>query len=238
MIHINNISFSHGTGKKKKYIFTEFDLRIEKGEFVSILGRSGCGKTTLSNILAGYKLPETGEVRIDDIPVTSPGKSRMLVNQEHDLFDWMSVNENMRIANSNKNVTSRLLSLVHLQEYEDMYPSSLSGGLKKKLSLARALATDPAFIILDEPFSSLDHMTKLELQPELDALFTKSKKTTLMVTHDIDEAMFFSDRIIVLKGSPARIVLEEKIPWAHPRKRDKRTAAAMEKIRKKILASY
>jgi len=240
MIHINSISFSYPSSGKKKNnkIFNYLSFNIRKGEFVSILGRSACGKTTLANILAGYIQPQTGSVMINDMVINKPGRNRILVNQEYDLFDWMTVKENIGIVEKNPKIINKSLSLVNLNRYANVYPSTLSGGLKKKLSLARTLAANPDFIILDEPFSSLDSVTKQELQAELDKLFTVTKKTTLLVTHDIDEAIRLSDRIIVLKGNPVKIQCEIPINWSHPRKINQNNNREFLKIRNTILDNY
>lgn len=219
MITIKNISYYYPSNKSKgeDMIFSNLNFEIKKGEFVSILGKSGCGKTTLANILAGYIKPISGEILINNNTINKPGKNRILVNQENDLFEWMSVIDNISIGTNNLLKINRYLKLVNLDQYKYKYPNHLSGGMKKKLSLARALAVDPDFLILDEPFVSLDYHTREELHIGLDRIFSFTKKTTLLVTHDIDEAIFLSDRIIVLGGKPASIVNVLNINFLHPR---------------------
>ncbi|KKR92058.1 MAG: ABC-type nitrate/sulfonate/bicarbonate transport system, ATPase component [Candidatus Gottesmanbacteria bacterium GW2011_GWA2_47_9] len=237
MIYVNNISFDYPASKKEKNrIFHGLSFSMSKGQFVSILGRSGCGKTTLANILAGYVQPLTGSVKINDVRVKKPGRNRIMVNQEHDLFDWMTVEKNISIVEKDPGVISRLLTLGKLERYANLYPAALSGGLKKRLSLVRALAANPDFIILDEPFSSLDPITKKELQIELGKLIALTGKTTLLVTHDIEEAMLLSDRLIVLGGNPAKIQLEIAISLPRPRKMSAKTRILFSKIRRKVLA--
>ncbi|MCX6816542.1 MAG: ABC transporter ATP-binding protein [Candidatus Beckwithbacteria bacterium] len=220
MINIKNVFFSYpgNNHSPSKPILANINFNIKNGEFVSILGRSGCGKTTLVNILAGYLLAKTGQILINNIEVKKPGKNRIVVNQENDLFKWLTVGENMQLVSRDENNISQYLKLVGLNDAREYFPNHLSGGMKKRLSLARALAVNPDFLILDEPFDSLDHHLREELHLELDRIFSLTKKTTLLVTHDIDEAIFLSDRIIVLGGKPASILNQFPINFSHPRK--------------------
>jgi len=220
MIKITNLSFSYPARNrlKQKPVLSDINFKIKTGEFVSILGRSGCGKTTLVNILAGYLSAETGQILVNNIEVKKPGKNRIVVNQENDLFGWLTVWGNMQLVNRDENNINKYLKLVGLDDTRGYFPANLSGGMKKRLSLARALAVNPDFLILDEPFESLDHHLREELHLELDRIFSLTKKTTLLVTHNIDEAIFLSDRIIVLGGQPASILNQFKINFPHPRK--------------------
>lgn len=237
MIRVNNITFDYLVNKgERNRIFHNLSFSIAKGEFVSVLGRSGCGKTTLANILAGYLQPLAGSVKINEVTVKQPRRNRIMVNQEHDLFDWMTVENNINIVEKDSRIISDLLSLGKLERYTKLYPAALSGGLKKRLSLVRALAANPDFIILDEPFSSLDPVTKRELQVELGKLISRTRKTTLLVTHDIEEAMLLSNRLLVLGGSPAKIQLEIAINLTRPRNVSAKTKILFSKIRRKVLA--
>jgi len=240
MIHIKNISFNYPAGNhiKEKPVLTGINFSIKDGEFVSVLGRSGCGKTTLANILAGYLTPQTGEVLINNIKVKKPGKNRIVVNQENDLFPWMTVWENMKLANSNEKEINKYLKLVNLKDYKQYFPNHLSGGMKKRLSLARALVVNPDFLILDEPFDSLDYRIREVLHIELDRIFSSTKKTTLLVTHDIDEAIFLSDRIIILGGTPTSVVGQFDINFLHPRELSIRKTKKFVQYKDKIKYSY
>lgn len=240
MITIKNISYHYSSSRSKNegMIFNNLNFEIKKGEFVSILGRSGCGKTTLANILAGYIKPINGEVLINNRVVNKPGKSRILVNQENDLFEWMTVIANISIVTNDFLMINKYLKLADLERYKYKYPNNLSGGMKKRLSLARALAVNPNFLILDEPFSSLDYHTKQALHVELDKIFTLTKKTTLLFTHDIEEAIFLSDRIIVLGGKPTSIKNEIKLKFLHPREMDIENTKQFNAIKLKIRESY
>ena len=220
MLVIKNIShyYLNNGDKNKVVVFDKLNLEIKDKEFVSLVGRSGCGKTTLVNILAGYLSAETGQILVNNIEVKKPGKNRIVVNQENDLFGWLTVWGNMQLVNRDENNINKYLKLVGLDDTRGYFPANLSGGMKKRLSLARALAVNPDFLILDEPFESLDHHLREELHLELDRIFSLTKKTTLLVTHNIDEAIFLSDRIIVLGGQPASILNQFKINFPHPRK--------------------
>lgn len=240
MITIKNISYYYPSSKSRDedMIFSNLNFKIKKGEFVSILGKSGCGKTTLANILAGYIKPISGEILINNNAINKPGKNRILVNQENDLFEWITVIGNISIGTNNLLKINKYLKLVDLDQYKYKYPNHLSGGMKKKLSLARALAVNPDFLILDEPFSSLDYYTRQSLHLELDKIFTITEKTIFLVTHDIEEAIFLSDRIIVVGGKPTSIRKEFKIGLPHPRKLNMKNTKLFGAIKLQIQKSY
>ncbi len=210
MLELKNISHHYRNQSRniKISVLESINLLINEGEFVSLVGKSGCGKTTLVNIIAGYIQPVGGSIFVNDEKVVAPGKDRIVINQAHDLFDWMTVYQNMRLVSKNDSDINKYLSMTGLSEFTDAYPYELSGGMKKRLSLARALVVDPKFIIMDEPFNSLDYQLREKLQEELLDIVRKSKKTILFVTHDIEEAVFLSDRVIVLSGKPTQIKKE------------------------------
>ncbi len=210
MLELKNISHYYRNQSRNTEIsvFENFNLLIGEGEIVSLVGKSGCGKTTLVNIIAGYIEPTSGSVFVNGEKVVVPGKDRIVINQVHDLFDWMTVYQNMRLVSNDDNDINKYLSMTRLSEFADAYPYELSGGMKKRLSLARALVVDPKFIIMDEPFNSLDYQLREKFQEELLDIVRKSKKTILFVTHDIEEAVFLSDRVIILSGRPTQIKKE------------------------------
>lgn len=186
MIFLKKISYSYPVGRRNERheVLQDISLNINSGEFVTILGRSGCGKTTLVNILASFITTNKGELLIDGKIATRPAKNRIVVNQENDLFEWMTVWENMKLVTDDERSITKYLKLVGLDKVQNRYPHKLSGGMKKRLSLARALSVNPEFLILDEPFASLDYITQQGLITELDMLFSVTKKTTLLVTHN------------------------------------------------------
>ena len=216
MLELKNISHYYRNQSRNTEIsvFENFNLLIGEGEIVSLVGKSGCGKTTLVNIIAGYIEPTSGSVFVNGEKVVTPGKDRIVINQVHDLFDWMTVYQNMRLVSNDDNDINKYLSMTRLSEFTDAYPYELSGGMKKRLSLARALVVDPKFIIMDEPFNSLDYQLREKLQEELLDIVRKSKKTILFVTHDIEEAVFLSDRVIILSGRPTQIKKEIVISFS------------------------
>lgn len=236
MITINSISYTYL--KAKAITLAPISLSIKSGEFISILGASGCGKTTLANILAGYFRPQTGEILIDGTKVQKPGKNRIVMNQENDLFAWMTVWEHMKLVERDEKKILKYLTLVGLESYQGYYPSALSGGMKKRLSLARALVVDPEFLILDEPFDSLDEHMKALLHVELDRIFSVTKKTIVLITHDIDEAIFLSDRVIILGGKPTAVVNQVVIDFSHPRTVKMQATEKFAKYRMNIARSY
>lgn len=206
-------------------ILEDMDLEIDGGEFVSILGHSGCGKSTLLKIIAGFIKPTRGEVRIDETPVTGPRGDHLFVFQEGSLFPWLTILKNVLLAlNSIPDPAERLvkarhyLELVSLEAYENYYPHMLSGGMKQRAEMARALAAQPAILLMDEPYSGLDHLTRLQMREEILYLHMMLKDTTILfVTHDIDEALQLSDRVVILTERPARIKCSHPISVSHPR---------------------
>lgn len=211
MLQLKNIS--HYYKNAKELVLDNINLEVKDQELVAIIGPSGCGKTTLVNIIAGYIKPVKGKILVHDKEVSRPGKDRIVINQENDLFNWMTVEENIKLINHENNKVNEFLKLARLVNYKDYYPHQLSGGMKKRLSLVRALAADLQFIIMDEPFSSQDVEIKNKLYHELLRIARDQNKTILLITHDIEEAIFLSDRIVVLGGKPATIIGEHKVPF-------------------------
>lgn len=205
MLEVKNITHSYATKQRRESVpvFEDFSAAFQDGEVVAIVGPSGCGKTTLVNILAGYIVPNHGEVLVDGGVANQPGRDRLVINQDDDLFGWMTVHANMALVSRDEERISHLLRVMGLAGCDKLYPHELSGGMKKRLSLARALLTDARLIIMDEPFGSLDYQTKERLHMEVLDVVKSTKRTVIIVTHDIDEAVFLSDKVIVLTGSPA-----------------------------------
>ena len=200
-----------------------FDVR--QGEIVSLIGESGCGKTTLLRIIQGLIRLDTGAVRVDGQTVTKPGRDRGFVFQQATLLPWRTARQNIEFGLEVQGLPKadrarramELLDLIGLSHAADQYPHQLSGGMQQRIGLARALAIDPAILLMDEPFSALDAQTREILQLELMRVHETTGKTTLFVTHDLDEAIYISDRVVVLKAKPGRVKKIIDIPFAHPR---------------------
>jgi NitT/TauT family transport system ATP-binding protein len=206
-------------------VLADIELSVAAGEFVSLVGPSGCGKTTLMRIVAGLEGADRGEIRIDDRVVTRPGIDRGFVFQSDSLLPWRTVMDNAVIglevngtrAAEARSRTESLLRLVGLKGFEKYYPRQLSGGMRQRVNLARALAVDPEVLLMDEPFSALDAQTREIMQTELTRIWSSGKKTVLFVTHQIDEAVYLSDRVVVFSRRPGRIHEVVKIDLARPR---------------------
>jgi len=194
------------------------DLAVEDNDFICILGPSGCGKSTLLRIVAGLDAPSTGRVILDRQPVTGPGPDRGMVFQSYTLFPWLSVRENILFGSrSTPQKADQLIHRVGLRGFENHYPKMLSGGMQQRTALARALANDPKILLLDEPFGALDNQTRALMQELLLGIWEADQKTVLFVTHDIDEAIFLSNRVAVISARPGRIKCELRIDLQHPR---------------------
>jgi len=205
----------------------DFSLLVEPGEFVSFVGPSGCGKSTLLRLIAGLDHPDKGLVQIGDRPVRGPGLDRGIVFQDHRLFPWLSVESNIRLSLRRTSLSEArkddivrdLIALVGLAGFERAYPHQLSGGMSQRAAIARALAPHPDILLLDEPFGALDSLTRTRLQNEFLRIWEHECITMLMVTHDVEEAVFLSDRIVVIEPRPGRVRRVVQVPFARPRRR-------------------
>ena len=208
-------------------IFNNLQFSIKSGEFVCVIGPSGCGKSTLLSIAAGLEEASSGSVYVNDSPVRGPGLDRGVVFQEFALFPWLTVRGNIAFGLKSKGVpqaevlarADKYVDLVGLSKFADYYPSRLSGGMRQRVGLGRALAIEPSVLLMDEPFGALDALTRENMELVLSDSWQETRKTVLFITHDIDEAVFLSDRVLVLNETPSRIVCELKIDL--PRARDR-----------------
>ncbi|MDB5511405.1 MAG: hypothetical protein JWR08_888 [Enterovirga sp.] len=204
------------------------DMQVAQGEFVSIVGPSGCGKSTLLYMLGGFVAPSGGQLSAGGKPVTGPGIDRGVVFQEYALFPWLSVADNIGYALVRKGlpraeqaaIVARYVDLMGLRGFETAYPRELSGGMKQRVALARTFAYDPGILLLDEPFGALDAQTREIMQDELLRLWRSNRKTVVMVTHDVDEAVYLSNRVCVMSHRPGRIVEEFPIDLDHSASRE------------------
>jgi NitT/TauT family transport system ATP-binding protein len=234
LLEIINISKRYD--EKNHTVFQDFNLSINEGEFLCLLGPSGCGKTTLLNLVAGFIEPTGGRIEVGNEPVTGPGPDRCVVFQESTLFPWFTIKENISLGilkkekSFIKNELEKYIKMVGLAGYEDFLPHEVSGGMKQRANLARALIMHPKIMLMDEPFSALDFQLRRELQDRLIEIQQKLKQTVLFITHDVEEAARLGDRVLIIGGNGA-ICHEEKIGLKKPRDYlDSRFLALREKL--------
>jgi len=228
MIEIDHVSQVFQTSARRDHLaLSDFSLTIEAGAFVSILGPSGCGKSTLLYIVGGFVKPTTGVARVKGNAITGPGPDRGPVFQEFALFPWKSVLGNVMYGPRQQGVrreeaeaqSRRLIEMVGLKGFEHFYPKELSGGMKQRVALARTLAYHPSVLLMDEPFGALDAHTRTRLQNDLLNIWERDRKTVLFVTHSVEEAVFLSDKVVVMTRAPGRIKEIVDIELPRPRRR-------------------
>jgi NitT/TauT family transport system ATP-binding protein/sulfonate transport system ATP-binding protein len=240
-IDVRNVSHAFDLDGTRLPVLEEIDLSVVAGEFVALLGPSGCGKSTLLRLIAGLEPPSSGSILADGRPIAQPDPSRNLVFQDPTLFPWLSVWNNVAagldargVLKQQRHRVDEALGLVDLRAFTQAYPHQLSGGMAQRAALARAMVNDPALLLLDEPLGKLDSLTRLTLQGELVRLWQKRGFTALLVTHDVEEALLLSSRVIVLSERPARIKATFDVRLPYPRHRDDGEIVS---LRRKILAT-
>ena len=222
-LRAEHLGMVYERGGESLPVLEDINLDVEDGEFVCLVGPSGCGKSTLLNAMAGFLSPTSGSVRIDGEIVTGPDPRRILVFQERGVFPWLTVEGNIGFGLSKLSRAERTQRIAHyvktvrLEGFENSYPSDLSGGMKQRLQVARALAVNPDILFLDEPFGALDSITRVIMRGELLRIWQTERRTIFFVTHDIDEAVQLADRVVVLSSRPAQIKDVLTIDMAHPR---------------------
>lgn len=225
-LEINRLTKVFKTDKLAVTALENVDLRVRKGDFVSIVGMSGCGKTTLLRIVAGLEDDFEGAVALEGNPITGPGVDKGVVFQEHRLLPWQSVGENVGFGLVNRpqaeraELVTRYLRLVGLEKFANAYPGQLSGGMAQRAAIARSLVTKPRILLLDEPFGALDAMTRMYMQKELEKIWLEEKVTMIMVTHDVEEALYLSDVVVLMSCRPGRVKKVIPVGLARPRHRD------------------
>ncbi|MEV8466918.1 ABC transporter ATP-binding protein [Fluviibacterium sp. DFM31] len=227
-IHVSGVSITFGQGPEAHHAVEHTNLRIQPGEFVCILGPSGCGKSTLLNAVAGYVTPSTGGVMVDGIVVEKPGPDRGMVFQQYSLLPWKTVHDNVafgpRMAGKSRAeanaIADSFLEMVGLKKFGTRFPAELSGGMQQRVGIARALANNPSVLLMDEPFGALDAQTRLMMQESLLDIWRKFGTTVLFVTHDVDEAVFLADRVLIMSAAPGRIIEDFKVGLPRPRTTD------------------
>ena len=241
-VEVKNISksFSTATDGKPLPVVDNVNFKVYDGEFLCIVGPSGCGKTTVLRIIAGLQKADSGEVLLDGMKTESPSTKKGMVFQEFALFPWRTVQKNVEFGleykgmpkEEREKLSKKYISMVGLEGYEKSYPHQLSGGMKQRVAIARALVNDPEFLLMDEPFGALDAQTRNILQDELLRIWTETKKTIIFITHNVDEAVYLGNRVLVLTKRPAKIKKEFKVALS---RRRKRTNIEFVMLRKEIL---
>jgi NitT/TauT family transport system ATP-binding protein len=224
-LEVSGVHKAYARNGKSLAIVDIGEFAVREGEFVTLIGPSGCGKSTFLHIMGGFIKPEAGSIRVDGREVSGPGPDRGMMFQEFSLFPWKSVAGNIAWGleaqgfdkSRIEEIVERQLAMIGLADFRDHYPAELSGGMKQRAALARVLAFDPKVLLMDEPFGALDAQTREGMQEELMNLWERTKKTVVFVTHDIDEAVFLADRVVVLTARPARVREEVKIDLPRPR---------------------
>lgn len=243
-VTIDAVTISFGEGATRNLAVKETSLTIEPGEFVCILGPSGCGKSTLLNSVAGYVKPSSGKVTVDGKTITSPGPDRGMVFQQYSLLPWKTVLENIafgpRLAGHSAaectSIARTFLAMIGLSKMEKRFPGELSGGMQQRVGIARALANYPSVLLMDEPFGALDAQTRLMMQESLLDIWSEFGTTVLFVTHDVDEAIFLADRILIMSASPGSVIADLKVNLDRPREPDMATSEPFVALKKQCLS--
>ncbi len=231
-LEIRDLRKAYTTGERETVILKDIHLTIGDREFISIIGHSGCGKSTLLKIVAGLERSTSGTVRLEGREIRKPGAERMMVFQQYSLLPWLTVSQNIRLAIDEvlkdasavekKQMVSEHLAMVNLTAAADKYPDEISGGMKQRVGIARALATRPKMLLMDEPFGALDALTRGKLQRQVLEIWENHRQAVMMITHDVDEAIYMSDRIVLMTNAPEATIGEIlDVPFSHPRDRAK-----------------
>lgn len=230
-LEIENLVKSYSRPDKEEFVVLDHvNLTIEENEYISVIGHSGCGKSTLLKIIGGFEKATSGSVRLDGKEIRKPGADRMMVFQNYSLLPWLTVRENIRLAvdevlkNANRaekiSIVNEHLAMVNLTAAADKYPDQISGGMKQRVGIARALAIRPKMLLMDEPFGALDALTRGKLQRQVLDIWESHRQAVMMITHDVDEAIYMSDRIILMTNGPSAKIGEIlTVPFKRPRDR-------------------
>ena len=226
-LEVKNVSKVFNNRGQARTVLNRISFTIREGQFVTLLGPSGCGKTTLLTIIAGFQKATEGAIELDGVAVTKPGPDRAFVFQDYALFPWMTVRQNILYPMKQQKLSraeqgerlKKLLSMAHLEAHEHLYPNQISGGMKQRTAVIRALACNPRVLLMDEPLGAVDYQMRQMLQEELEAIWLKDRTTVLMVTHDIEEAIYLSDRVILMSFQEGKILEDMKIKLDRPRER-------------------
>ena len=220
----------------------ELSLDIEDGEFITVVGPSGCGKSTAMNIAAGLTPPSSGQVLVDGVPVKGPGPERGVIFQQYALFPWLTVRQNVEFGlklsghkkDERRKIADHFIALVGLSEFADALPKMLSGGMKQRCAIARAYAVNPKILLMDEPFGALDALTRVQLQDQLLAMWSKERRTVMFITHDVDEAVYLASRVVVMAARPGRLHKIVNVDLPYPRTEEMRLSPEFSELRNEV----
>lgn len=226
--HISKSFSGKRKGERGQTVLKDVNFSVEAGQFVALLGPSGCGKTTTLTIIAGFQKPDEGQITVNGKPVTKPGPDRAFMFQNYALFPWLKVGENIEYPMIKKKLSkeerekklNELLAIAQMEKYRDYYIHEISGGMKQRVALLRALACDPEVLLMDEPLGAIDFQMRHMLQEQLEAILMQKECTSLMVTHDVDESVYLSDRVVIMSRDHGRILEDVKIDLPRPRDRE------------------
>lgn len=246
MVVFENVSKTYpgqGNNAQPTLAVDSLNVRIKRAEIISILGPTGCGKSTAMNMIAGFESPSTGTVLLAGAPVAGPGPDRSIVFQQASLFPWLTVLENITLGVKSRGMAEdvymerarRLLAAVRLTGFEKHYPYQLSGGMQQRVQIARALISEPGVLLMDEPFGALDSQTRLMMQELVLELWQQYQPTIIFITHDVAEAVFVSDRVLLMSRRPGRVKLAVEIPEPKPRTQDFITSTSFVQVQSELL---
>jgi len=238
---ISDLNKSFVIGKKPRLVLENIELTVQPGEFVSIVGASGCGKSTLLRLIVGLDDEYSGEIRLDGERISTTSLDRGIIFQDHRLFPWMTLEQNIELALLNTDtpkarraqIVADHIALVNLKGFEKAFPHQLSGGMAQRAAIARALVTEPKLLLLDEPLGALDALTRVHVQNELQRIWMAQRSTMVMVTHDVEEALYLGDRVIIMSPNPGRIRRIVEVDLPHPRDR---RSPLLHRLKDEILA--
>jgi NitT/TauT family transport system ATP-binding protein len=240
-VSFENVSKIYRGAQGDVHVVDDASFALGEGDFVSLIGPSGCGKTTMLQMLAGFVTPDSGRVLLNGQPVAGPDSDRGVIFQEYGVFPWLTVEKNiefgltlgrnLRPIEERRRIVAHYVKLMHLNGFEKAYPKHLSGGMRQRLALARAYAVNPNILLMDEPFGALDAQTRLALQLQLMEVLTAERKTVLLITHSVEEAIFLSTRILMISARPSRVLRTIDVPFAYPRTPELTATPEFQKLR-------